>query len=126
MQEELEYDPARCPVLAWRTVLRASYAMSGTDLAYAALPAYAPGARYPAAVNASGLSRKMFRVATPISLRACYAMSGTELAYAATLVLCDVRLWCYLPTRVLCDVRFCGRLCCHVISGTDIGYTTMQ
>eukprot|EP00961_Rhodomonas_salina_P101176 1361791-Rhodomonas_salina.8 len=68
------------------TVLRSCYAMSGTDLTYAA-------------------------ISSICCLRACYALSGTDVAYAATLL--QIEVWdaesCkprYLPTRLQCDVRY--------------------
>eukprot|EP00961_Rhodomonas_salina_P162342 2186673-Rhodomonas_salina.5 len=50
--------------------LRACYAMSGTDLAYAAPTRYQP--------------RQLLVLAHGISPRACYALCGTDCAYAAS------------------------------------------
>eukprot|EP00961_Rhodomonas_salina_P235117 3177848-Rhodomonas_salina.6 len=87
------YVPAtQCPVLIYgmvstypsppqHVVLRACYAMSGTDLVYAA-----------------------------ISLRACYALSGTDLTCGAPSLCATISLrkvvFPYLPTRLLRDVRY--------------------
>eukprot|EP00961_Rhodomonas_salina_P182342 2461482-Rhodomonas_salina.12 len=71
------------------TALRASYAMSGTDVAYAAAIRYAM----------SGAVRSRTRVGSAICLRARYAMSGTGLAHSAPLpayalpMRCPVQTW---------------------------------
>eukprot|EP00961_Rhodomonas_salina_P010310 138426-Rhodomonas_salina.1 len=66
----LPYLPTRClrtDLVSRAISLRACYAVSGTDLAYALLPPYY-------AVRSTDIA---------ISLRACCAMSGTDLAYRA-------------------------------------------
>eukprot|EP00961_Rhodomonas_salina_P146175 1967522-Rhodomonas_salina.1 len=124
---ELVYDPTRCPVLSsrmvlpglngelptprdtqvspaipyavlrWRMLLRACYAMSGTDLGHGAIPCATSA---PCALSGTELA---YGAITH------YAMSGPELAYGAT-ILCAIRYCysacCYLPTRLLCDVRY--------------------
>eukprot|EP00961_Rhodomonas_salina_P200171 2700235-Rhodomonas_salina.3 len=100
-----------------RTLL-ASYALSGTDIGYAAtrqlrdvrLCCYSSATQYPVLTRAMLLPG--FGIATgvggrvpPMLLRARYAMSGTDLGYAPTRSLRDV--WSalrYLPTRALRDV----------------------
>eukprot|EP00961_Rhodomonas_salina_P050581 679299-Rhodomonas_salina.3 len=58
-------------------VLRACYAMCGTELAYGGLDC------------SSTLRPGSCRC--PSSLRVCYAMPGTGIAYGATHLLCNVR-----------------------------------
>eukprot|EP00961_Rhodomonas_salina_P134174 1804805-Rhodomonas_salina.2 len=81
-------------VLTWAIRVRSSYAVSGTDLAYAL--------RCPV-------------LTLSIVLRACYAISGTDLAYRATdsttQASRDLTSWCltevrYQPTHALCHVRY--------------------
>eukprot|EP00961_Rhodomonas_salina_P284253 3842179-Rhodomonas_salina.1 len=70
------------------TLLRASYALSGTSVAYAAMRRSVPcSALLP-------------------SLRASYALSGTALAYAA--MPCAV-----LPWGMLCPFRYSPSVCCY-------------
>eukprot|EP00961_Rhodomonas_salina_P134550 1810201-Rhodomonas_salina.2 len=100
--------------------LRTCYAMSGTDLTYAAT-------RNNIGDSGAGRSLPPSSIAyAAICLCACYAMSGSlalalyqcpgELRYAATRVLCDVRhrprVCCYLPTRALRVVWYRSSVCC--------------
>eukprot|EP00961_Rhodomonas_salina_P062130 834044-Rhodomonas_salina.1 len=97
----------RYPVLTQRMVLRACYAMSGTDIAYGAttrgVPTRARSIRvwsvpspYACATRCPILTS---RIVCAIPLRVCYTMSGTDIAHGAT----------------------CLRVC-YAMSGTDIAY----
>eukprot|EP00961_Rhodomonas_salina_P026764 361602-Rhodomonas_salina.1 len=129
--------------------------MSGTDIAYEPLSAYALLPYLPArnppislrapvekhvtlinAITCSAGERRAGGTESGIVLRACYAMSGTDIAYGA-IWLCNVRYWprrfCYLPTRVLCAMcgtgtayGFSRALRCPAMSGTDIPYGAMS
>eukprot|EP00961_Rhodomonas_salina_P243854 3295132-Rhodomonas_salina.4 len=103
---DLVYDPTaslRAEGQYWRSlqhrglgrVLRNPYAMSSTDVGYAAMETDT-GVRVLFAEHRG----------CAISLRACYSMSGTDLAYAA-IRLRDVH---YPPTP------------CSAMSGTDLAY----
>eukprot|EP00961_Rhodomonas_salina_P041223 554876-Rhodomonas_salina.2 len=61
---------AQCDVRYHHSVFLSRYAMSGTDLAYAATAEL-------------HLGKSLSQVGCAISLRACYAMSGTDLAFGA-------------------------------------------
>eukprot|EP00961_Rhodomonas_salina_P197217 2661816-Rhodomonas_salina.1 len=76
---DIAYGAMVCAVLPWRMLLRVSYAMSGTELAYAAT-SYLGSTLHP---PPSGTPRS-----SPLSP---YALPGADLAYAATRVLRDVR-----------------------------------
>eukprot|EP00961_Rhodomonas_salina_P011163 149522-Rhodomonas_salina.1 len=125
---------------SFATGLRAGYAMSDTDLAYAATRigdevGYCPmRSRYKAvealADNLGACSQ------LGISLLACYAISGTYLAYVPMPLLRNVRYKpAYEPMPLLRDVRcLCPRyatsgtdqrMCpclCYAMSGTDLAY----
>eukprot|EP00961_Rhodomonas_salina_P305127 3941868-Rhodomonas_salina.2 len=83
----------RCPVLRRRMVPPASYAMSGTDIAYG--PTSAISGRSPAmvsplcpyAMSGTDIAKGQLRYAPtrcPRRVVSGYAMSGTDFAYAAT------------------------------------------
>eukprot|EP00961_Rhodomonas_salina_P277221 3746207-Rhodomonas_salina.1 len=95
------------------------YAISGTDLAYAATREY-PRLGWISQVP-TPISLRVYPYAdlsTPVSLHARYAMSGTVIAYGATrdchitygaIPIYNVQYWpgiAYLPTRLLRDVRY--------------------
>eukprot|EP00961_Rhodomonas_salina_P033026 444559-Rhodomonas_salina.2 len=80
----------RSPVLSWRMLLRACYAKSGTELAYARRQKASQARSYDISDSAM-LSPTTYimvlcldPITYPISLRACYAVSGTDIACYAT------------------------------------------
>eukprot|EP00961_Rhodomonas_salina_P267295 3611831-Rhodomonas_salina.5 len=87
-------------------LLRACYAMSGTDLAYAA-------PRMTVQDRVLGLTLNG-QETVPVGLRPPYAMAGTDLAYGATTRrvgqygtrAANHGTKCYLPADMLCDVRY--------------------
>eukprot|EP00961_Rhodomonas_salina_P051056 685142-Rhodomonas_salina.3 len=101
--------------LTWQTQVQPAYAMSGTDLAYAAI-----GVRACYTISHT----KMLYGA--MGLCACYAMSGTDRAYGATAAVvsahADARVIMersYFPVRY--QVRGATSLrACYAMSGTDI------
>eukprot|EP00961_Rhodomonas_salina_P008926 121965-Rhodomonas_salina.2 len=121
----------RCPLPSERypLVLRVSYAMSGTDIAYGGLVLcvyYAmSGVCYENTMSSSDLDYAATRpesrqrpwrgwsvLGSGIALRASYAMSGTDLAYDAILsayalpMRCPVLTEAMLLRCLLCDVRY--------------------
>eukprot|EP00961_Rhodomonas_salina_P088507 1190173-Rhodomonas_salina.3 len=85
--------------------IRVSYAMSGTDIAYDALP--------------NGAIRHARCWRRGIVLRVCHAMPGTDIAHTAihhANVRYSHRRYSYHPSRSLCSVRYCPRLCSYHLS----------
>eukprot|EP00961_Rhodomonas_salina_P194295 2623540-Rhodomonas_salina.2 len=124
--------PASRAAVSSDICLRACYAVSDTDLAYASTRMLRDVRYWPSVccyARATRCARMLLPAADPLPLAgggergspqagACYKMSGTGIAYAATCVLRDARYWhtvcCY---RVLGDVRnwhtVCT-VCCYV------------
>eukprot|EP00961_Rhodomonas_salina_P276760 3739858-Rhodomonas_salina.2 len=88
-----------------RISLRASYAMSGTDIAYGAVSAYALAMRCPSGPSASGAVRHDVGVSCPIPLRRRNHPTPTPplspYAYAAAITRRHATACCNHPTRTL-------------------------
>eukprot|EP00961_Rhodomonas_salina_P245053 3311582-Rhodomonas_salina.2 len=90
-----------CPVLTYPR-----YAVSGTDLAYAA-------------TRCLRRSMKTAEVSSAIRLRARYAMSGTDLAYGGRHIGQERVAKVFFQAAVR---GFCGLRDCYAVPGTDIAY----
>eukprot|EP00961_Rhodomonas_salina_P066441 892412-Rhodomonas_salina.2 len=114
---DIAYAPTHANTTACSTqrmLLRACYAMPGTD----------PISPLSGALYWRGLSLRRLGSCTAwaqpsqrwsaIPLRARYALSGTGLAYAA------------LSAHVLCGARYWPRLCCYAMLGTELGYAATR
>eukprot|EP00961_Rhodomonas_salina_P010233 137562-Rhodomonas_salina.2 len=93
--------------LAMPLVLRDRYAMSGTDIAYAA--------QHSCSSFISTKWRSTGR--SPVCLRARYAMSGARIVYGPIFAMsCPVLTWRMVPSlvlshvKVLCGVQYCDSL----------------
>eukprot|EP00961_Rhodomonas_salina_P185024 2498234-Rhodomonas_salina.5 len=99
------------------TCLRACYAMSGTELAYAATSALARRVCGCQASRSAPLPAYRLATRSP--------KSGTDIAYAA-ICLRAVRychsVCCYLPGTVMGVASYRGLRACYAMSGTEVAY----
>eukprot|EP00961_Rhodomonas_salina_P218373 2950771-Rhodomonas_salina.1 len=130
----------RCPGPTWRMplVLRACYAMSGTDMVYRATRCpvltwciVLRDVRYwlahaAARCPAPDVHHPLHRGKSTIALRTCYAMFGTDPAYRSALsayaraVRCQVLTSRIVLRYVLRDVRYRAGVWYYAMSGTDL------
>eukprot|EP00961_Rhodomonas_salina_P196783 2656122-Rhodomonas_salina.1 len=129
----------QCPVLRFGVVLRAWYAVCGTELGYGAtrcavlrsgmtLPGVPPLVPPPRALSGAACLRKCYAMpgTDVVYGMLCYAIPSTNLVYGmlpayGCATLYPVLTQCMLPTRVLRDVRYC-----YAMSGTEFGYWVLQ
>eukprot|EP00961_Rhodomonas_salina_P261626 3535963-Rhodomonas_salina.3 len=135
-QQQYGYDATGRPYAAIRTpapsapmvqsqqaVLRVSYAMSGTELGYAATSRM-ECTTVPRRVNRQLrvlAMRSLVLLAMAMLLRVAYAMSGTDVGYGGTRPRA-IQCFCYYARGLARYQPTRGPRAAHAMSGTDIGY----